>query len=183
MCTSCGLCCMGALHDRAKLEPDEVRWAREIGLPVIKGSESFSLPCPKLIERKCSIFEHRPAVCPRYRCQLLLDAEGGRISLDAALTIVQQAHALLHAALDSVIVDTLAEARHRARFKSLDEVLADTEASRSEVLAERLHVTALDVYLDRHFRNSKEDRMFVGLKSGNSGEVQVKKAGERNSKP
>ena len=32
LCTQCGLCCTGALHHFAVLEPDELEFARELGL-------------------------------------------------------------------------------------------------------------------------------------------------------
>ena len=78
LCTQCGLCCTGALHDTASAEPEEVEALRNHGMQVITGEKlGFSLPCPQLKGTSCGIYKDRPHVCSRYRCQLLRDVEGG----------------------------------------------------------------------------------------------------------
>ena len=74
LCTKCGLCCTGALHDRAVLEPEEVEFASDLGLYVrAEGRPTFALPCKYLQGCACTIYSKRPKVCARYQCQLLDD--------------------------------------------------------------------------------------------------------------
>lgn len=145
LCTSCGLCCTGALHDGAKLEADEIEPARAIGLPVLDGSipTMFALPCPKLEDATCTIYGSRPRVCAVYACRLLQEVRGGR-PLDSALPLVAEARRLageLQAALapGTRFPAALAERRDR---------LGSAEA--------QMRSFALDHYFDRHFRNRSE---------------------------
>src|SRR5688572_4233724 len=56
LCTQCGLCCTGALHDAAVLDPDEIADARALGLPVLDAEKpKFALPCPRLDGTVCTI--------------------------------------------------------------------------------------------------------------------------------
>ena len=95
LCTSCGLCCKGALHVRAILKPGEAGPALALGLPVEADGLAFTLPCPKLIDRKCSIYNSRPSVCAGYKCQLLLDFDVGKIGFERAMYTVARARAML----------------------------------------------------------------------------------------
>jgi uncharacterized protein len=93
LCTSCGLCCAGALFTRATLKPEEVEWARsKRALQVIQHDDgpSFVLPCHLLHERKCSVYGERPQVCSAFKCKLLLRLEASDISLDEALAKVRR---------------------------------------------------------------------------------------------
>ncbi|NJC06121.1 Fe-S-cluster containining protein [Sphingomonas kaistensis] len=145
LCTSCGLCCTGALHDGAKLEPDEVEPAIAVGLPVLEGTAPtlFALPCPKLEGATCTIYGSRPRVCAAYACRLLEEVRGGR-HLDSALPLVAEARRLageLQAALAPGA--TFPDSRTERRAGS----------GSAEVL---MRSFALDHYLDRHFRNRSE---------------------------
>ena len=72
LCTSCGLCCDGSIHGHAGLREDEVEAAAAIELPLLTdGRRGFAMPCPKLIDRCCTIYVLRPAACRGYKCQLL----------------------------------------------------------------------------------------------------------------
>lgn len=164
LCTSCGLCCTGAIHDYVHLQSDEVGFAREVGLPVRQGEPpSFTLPCPKLVTRKCGIFPSRPRVCGEYRCQLLIDKEAGSIDLPDALQIVARAHELLRSAEVAIGDGTVSEARrsvqHEAGIATSDQ--EEPQAAKEKRVRERLSVLALDVFLDRHFRNKRDGRMYV----------------------
>jgi hypothetical protein len=56
--------------------------------------EYFRLPC-KYFTGKCSIYEgHKADVCGSYRCQLLRDVEGHKVSHSEAMTIVREASAM-----------------------------------------------------------------------------------------
>lgn len=159
---SCGLCCTGALHDFIYLQPDEVQCAADLGLPVRPAEPpSFSLPCPKLVNRKCSIFPKRPRVCGEYRCQLLIDKEAGSIDLASALQIVEQAHALLRSVQETVSEGTVPEARERALNPDMGAGAQEPQGAREQLMKERLSVMALDMFLDRHFRNDRDGRMYV----------------------
>ena len=134
LCTRCGLCCSGAIYSSAVLDEDEVGPARDIGLPVLDrpGRPAFALGCPKLAGTQCSIFGHRPRVCGRFRCQLLIDLEEGRTSQGKTLVKVREARRLL------------AKAREN-----------NSPASPPDV-----HKLALQLYLDRHFRKASDTKSF-----------------------
>ncbi|UUR08753.1 YkgJ family cysteine cluster protein [Sphingomonas glaciei] len=145
LCTSCGLCCTGALHDGVKLQANEIEPARSIGLPVKVDASStiFALPCPKLEGTACTIYAVRPSACAAYACRLLEEVRGGR-SLDTALPVVAEARRLagvLRAALTPETSFSASRTRRRAGTGS------------AEVLVRSF---ALDHYLDRHFRNRSE---------------------------
>src|SRR4029453_1372248 len=96
LCTQCGLCCTGALHDYASLVPGETSFAAGLGLKVTEGEKpSFALPCPRLVGCACSIYPTRPQVCGKYKCQLLLDVEGGLTDLAEAMDKVRHAKNLV----------------------------------------------------------------------------------------
>ena len=87
LCTQCGLCCTGALHNYAVLEPAEIPVARSQGL-IIRMEErpGFSLPCPRLVNGVCSIYKTRPRVCSGYKCQVLLqNVEAGTTKFEPAI--------------------------------------------------------------------------------------------------
>lgn len=145
LCTACGLCCTGALHDAASLGEDEVEPAIAIGLPVLSSATSprFSLPCPKLSAATCTIYEKRPRVCAAYVCRLLEDVREGRPLADA-LDIVGEARRLA-----DILRRTMpaGETFSQSRLHSFD-----GQSSAAGQLAS----LALSHYLDRHFRNREE---------------------------
>jgi uncharacterized protein len=153
LCTNCGLCCTGALHDTVNLEDDEVEHARQLGLPIAGRAKkpAFHLPCPKLCGSVCSIYEERPLACARYRCGLLQRLQDGTISLAAAKSHVQKAKSLIDRVKEAISPDvSLPEARR---------IVFGREEPRQRKLASanlRLAVTAAALYIDQHFRNSKE---------------------------
>ena len=160
LCTNCGLCCMGALHSAAVLDAEEVPAAKDIGLPVLDREEpGFALPCPKLVNCTCTIYEHRPRVCGRYRCKLLQELENGDIDLTSALTKVDIAKMLLRDARSTMpAAMSLLEARTAARAPLADG--AKDQSGFAEAILLRLRTTALDVYLDRHFKNERDSQSF-----------------------
>ena len=161
LCTHCGLCCMGVLHDVAVLEPDEIPHAREVGLPVLATERpSFSLPCPRLDGTICSIYGDRPAVCSRYRCQLLQNVAGGTVPLAEALERVATAKALLKQAVNVLPTGlSYKQARKLANGGRLAEG-ADRVTSHEDAMKVQLSVTAVDLYIDKFFRNSKDRKSF-----------------------
>ena len=140
LCTSCGLCCDGSIHGHAVLREDEVEAAAAIGLPLLTdGRRGFAMPCPKLIDRCCTIYAVRPGACRGYKCQLLYDLEDGRVDLPTALGTTAVALDLRVA----VEIDGQAEA----------------SADRLETAQRTLRLTAFRHFLDRNFRNKYEGPM------------------------
>lgn len=94
ICMVCGFCCDGTLFLYGNLNTNELghlprkieqnRFTKE-------DKEYFRQPCPYFIE-KCTIYnKNRPDVCSVFRCRLLRDFEGGKISTEEALEIVREA--------------------------------------------------------------------------------------------
>ena len=156
----CGLCCTGALHDAAVLDPDEVSPALAIGLPVLdREKPGFKLPCPKLEGTMCSIYGNRPRVCGRYRCNLLQEFEAGSISLSDALERVKTAKAL-SAQVQASMPDGISLPQARAmRTARPEDSKQDNELSYGGRMELKLRTTALDLYLDKYFRNSRDTHM------------------------
>jgi Fe-S-cluster containining protein len=98
LCRACGLCCDGTLFDLVKLEQgDDAGKLKALGLPVSvsRGKTPvarFPQPCSALCaDRTCRLYANRPWQCRTFECQLLKDANAGRITFAAALPVVQQA--------------------------------------------------------------------------------------------
>lgn len=158
LCTQCGLCCTGALHNYAVLEPGEVPFARTLGLTTrTEGKPGFALPCPRLVDSKCSIYQDRPKVCGRYKCQLLENVEAGKTEFQTAIDRVAIAKALF-ARIGRLIPEgmTLPRARERLRQQPFEE---DSPSVGAQDMPLKLAITALSVYLDKYFRHSKEGKM------------------------
>lgn len=150
LCTACGLCCTGALHDRAVLDEDEVDGARALGLPVQLPQDlkaGFRLPCPKLDGTFCTIYTERPRVCARYACRLLQEVRGGERSLAGALPLVAEARRLAG--------EVSAALKPGQSLPAARGLLADPAAPADTALL-RLRSAALAHYLDLHFRNARE---------------------------
>ena len=160
LCTECGLCCTGALHNFAVLDPEEIDYARSIGLTLrTKGKPGFALPCPKLSGSCCSIYGERPKVCRRYKCALLNGLEAGLIGFDAAATTVagarqlfDQVHSLLPEGMTIPMARAMCEAPPTTKVDAGD---------RSSEMPLRLAITALSLFLDRHFRKHSEGMLLT----------------------
>lgn len=94
LCTSCGSCCDGTLFHRARLKPEELEQAKRNGLRVIQ-DKGFELPCPRLENKCCQVYDTRPHVCKSFRCKLFARHrdEGGPI--EARLLVVQRFRAAM----------------------------------------------------------------------------------------
>lgn len=163
LCTQCGLCCAGALHDRAVLDEDEIEPARFLGLPVVDdGRPAFALPCPRLENSMCTIYESRPRVCGRYKCKLLQDLEAAEVTLEQASERVATAKDLLRAAR-AVAPEglSLMEARHLVQSQPSAKSLSESGSAQQSHMQLRLRTTALNLYLDSHFRNAQDPKTFV----------------------
>ncbi len=150
LCTRCGLCCTGALHNAAKLDEDEISAATALGLPILERAKpGFALPCPRLAGTVCTIYGNRPRVCGRYRCGLLQQLEAGEVNFKAALAKVETAQELIDRLRKLMTRGmTLPDARALA--------LEDATGGEPDVMQLRLAATAMVVYIDRNFRNDRE---------------------------
>jgi hypothetical protein len=154
LCTSCGLCCNGALYPVAALEPEEVEPAAAIGLSILErhGRPCFALPCPKLEDTVCTIFGKRPAVCGRYRCALLNKVIAGGIPRDDAEQRITIGRQLLGDVL-SLLPNYLR--LPEPKLASVERLAADQGKEL------RLRATALELFLDKHFRTPKDNKMVI----------------------
>ena len=159
LCVQCGLCCTGALHNFAVLQPDETDFARELGLTLrTDGRPGFALPCRWLKGSACSIYDrNRPRVCGSYKCQLLLDLEQDATTFDRSVAKVRTAKMLFEQAQECMPEGlTFPEARaQHAGPPRADE----GSSERQSEMKLRLAVTAVTLYLDRNFKHGREGRM------------------------
>ena len=155
LCTQCGLCCTGALHNFAVLEPEEIDFVRAIGMTLrTNGRPGFALPCPKLSGSCCSIYLDRPKVCSRFQCALLERLNAGSIEVQAATAIVAEARQLFGGVLTQS-PDGMTIPMARAMNEALPTTDIDADRRSSEMRL-RLAITALSLFLDQHFRKSSE---------------------------
>ncbi len=86
LCLSCGLCCQGVLHDLVPLDEDELDRAHRLRLPVVESPLrlAFRLPCPRLDDRRCTVYAERPGACAAYACDLLRAYGAGEIDAPTA---------------------------------------------------------------------------------------------------
>lgn len=160
LCLSCGLCCTGMLHRHVLLEREEVALARSLGLEVVEsGKPVFMLPCARF-EGCCSIYDERPQSCRAFRCALLQRLDSGEIDIVSAEAIVAEAQRLIGAAQEALPAgEVVAEFRGKVG-EGASALCASTPPE------QRLRLTALGVYLDKHFVRAKDNRFFQALLVG-----------------
>lgn len=156
LCTSCGLCCAGAIYDYVRLEPSEATGWRESGRETGGDEQNplFTLPCPMLCGTICSIYDSRPSRCRHFRCGVLGQLEDGEIGFAEARDHVATAKMLVAGVTEFLHPgETLATARRSWLARSPADSMG-LEAGRDSIGAKRLHLAmlALNLYLDRHFR-------------------------------
>lgn len=165
LCTKCGICCSGVLFDNVPVAPDEAERLSALGfvLDEAKGEMSFKLGCAMLCERRCTVYEQRPARCRKYRCALLEKYEAGEIGFEPASELVDQALELIEA------VRPYAERQGRRRaagslwsrcFAEWHSLDAEARAA-PENARHMLDLTRLNMLLDRHFRRGKQRRLLM----------------------
>jgi Fe-S-cluster containining protein len=146
LCTDCALCCSGALFDNVPVAEDEAEGVAALGLEVIRRERDmvFRQPCAMLRGPLCAVYGVRPPACRRFRCTLLENYEGGAVDLGEAKATIAKAKKLI--------------AEARASFgEGEDDVAARARWKRGLAAgagAARFHLamTALNLFLDRHFR-------------------------------
>lgn len=95
LCRRCGLCCDGNLFASVPLAAEEVAPLRAQGLVIV--GQALRQRCAGLGEAGCGVYAQRPGRCREYRCMLLIALGDGEVDLDAALAVVDEAHARLAA--------------------------------------------------------------------------------------
>ena len=161
LCTKCGLCCTGALHDRAVLEPEELEFASGLGLEVQPaGRPAFALPCKYLRGCSCSIYSNRPKVCARYQCQLLDDVQQANITLDAALEHVRIAKRMCDD-VRALLPPGMNFPKARRLLHEPSGAVPAATPGRAADMRLRLALTTLCLYLDKHFKNSRESKLLT----------------------
>lgn len=93
VCVNCGMCCDGTLFLHAHLNPGErghLPEKIEEKSYTEEGKDYFRLPCLYFSE-KCTIYDRKRAdICSSFRCQLLKDMAGEKITLHDALRVVSE---------------------------------------------------------------------------------------------
>ena len=142
LCTRCGLCCDGYLHSYAVLREAEMVPAAALGLPVLTdGRCGFALPCPKLVDRCCSIYGERPKGCADYKCRLLNKLDTGNVMLNDALAIVDTAREM------AAIYE-----QNRTSPTQLGTIVAAQH---------KLQQMAFYLHIDKHFLNPNENSLIM----------------------
>jgi uncharacterized protein len=97
LCLACGLCCQGAFHGGAKIQPEEIPAVRRLGLPVLQSNEGpiFPLPCPHHLDDRCTVYGDRPSPCSLYQCKLLKRYLDGDVSWEDCLLRIRQTKELV----------------------------------------------------------------------------------------
>jgi hypothetical protein len=181
ICVGCGFCCDGTLFIHAVLKPGERTSVPEkIRAQVFNEGEKdyFWLPC-SYFSQKCTIYDNRRAdVCGTYRCQLLRDFAGGKITLEEALGVVKEARAMRSDLLGQYRTLTGSnEELHFIRLLMKLGKLQETEGEKEqpdmdfEILLARCNI--FETLLIKHFRSAGD---FGKMQITN--EIKVTKAGE-----
>ena len=161
LCVSCGMCCDGTYLAWAPVvDSDDITGLQSVNHPVEfsepRGTH-FTLPCPALVDKCCTVYGHRPAICPTYRCDLLNRYAAGGIAKADALAAISDTLA----ARDKVrpaLYERLGVTRPTSMFtlyEALDaerDGAADPGASRaadSDLMAD---IGLLNYLLSKHFR-------------------------------
>ena len=124
LCVECGLCCDGSLFRFLPVEANEVEPLRALALPVVtqSGRLAMELPCSKLEQRCCTVYEQRPSSCRAYVCHLGHRLELGEVGFEVALETVREAQRrieVLRAAwpgVEPVVQRATSAAAHDASF-------------------------------------------------------------------
>jgi Fe-S-cluster containining protein len=68
------------------LEEDELERATRLRLPVVESPLrlAFRLPCPRLEDTRCTVYEDRPRTCASYACGVLRAYGDGEIDESTA---------------------------------------------------------------------------------------------------
>jgi hypothetical protein len=112
ICIQCGLCCDGSLFRAARLKEDDDRALMQSrGIRVHERDRQFELPCPCLVDKKCTIYDMRFSTCRRFRCRLLKDVEDKGLPASEALKVIGTATTLSRAVRDALTAEGIEPGR------------------------------------------------------------------------
>lgn len=160
LCTSCGLCCDGALFNRAVSKPEEIGRLTSFGIEAITVGDKvrFPLPCAMLDGASCTIYEHRFDICRSFKCKLLNRYLGGEIELETAQQTVATAKKQIAAVAELDPAAAIMRGRMELQKANKDwTTIEDPEARRARGKL-MFSVTVLDRYLDTHFRRRPDEK-------------------------
>ena len=158
LCQDCGLCCDGTLFDSITFHPQDALQPLQVAGFSFQQKENeqyFLQPCAAHKNQSCTIYKHRPKVCREFQCQLLLQFQSGKISLEKAKAIVVETvrqRDELFAAMQAVM-----ELPRNLSLKDMTEVFDKTQRDiyGSEVVKNFskifLQVAVLQVHLKKFF--------------------------------
>lgn len=97
ICIGCGLCCDGSIHAQVKLkdgdDPADLA-SRGFRLFRMDSGMAFSQPCHAAGNGCCTVYEHRPSICRRYRCKLRRRYDAEEVTAQDATAIIRRVQAL-----------------------------------------------------------------------------------------
>lgn len=153
LCLRCGMCCDGSLFTHVSLQPDETTALQRRGVPLSRredGTQALAQHCGALDGRTCTVYSDRPASCRRYHCQLFAALAEKEVSLEEALGVVDQAHAL-RASLERELPD---DATPDAPRSVMQRARRAAQAHPARPLSQRAQdaYASTEAFLDKHFR-------------------------------
>lgn len=168
------MCCDGTFLTWAPVRPtDDLAGLESVGHPVHVSPERgahFDLPCPALVDRTCSVYEHRPGICGSYRCALLQRFGRGEVARAEARDIVRST-LVVRDRVRAALVERLGRADSRSLFDSYRELQArhdaapDPRRARSDDADLLIDIGMLGRLLSRYFDDgdptTQEVRMSV----------------------
>lgn len=160
LCQTCGLCCDGTIFAFLELAKHEAVPAQaEVLTPkdIGEGKRAYQIPCSALCGMSCSIYSDRPQICRTYKCRLLKDFEGEKVSFERAQSLVQQVKAA-RSEIEQLIGAERAQSINRLRF--LAEL--EKEAEGTSHADAKLAIGILEILLDQHFRDDKHRKILDG---------------------
>jgi hypothetical protein len=153
------MCCDGTLYVRARIAPGEEPRIIEHGLERLEseGKSYFALPCAYESCGRCTIYETRFEVCGSFRCALLRRHEAGDIGLDEARDTVARALELRRRVRDADPGAGAFRVRRELRERLAQELAEGNAADRGATAERLLNIISLDTFLERWFRNKKDE--------------------------
>ena len=161
LCVSCGMCCDGTYLAWAPVvETDDTTGLQSVNHSVEfseAGRPHFALPCPALVDKWCTVYGHRPAICPTYRCDLLNRYAAGGIAKADALAGISDT-LVARDKVRPALYERLGVTRPTSMFTLHEDLdaerdgAADPAASRaagSDLMAD---IGLLNYLLSKHFR-------------------------------
>ena len=157
LCTSCGLCCNGALFDSVPFPPSETDAVIALGLEPFeepKGQPRFHQPCLHLKGTMCAVYERRPSSCRAFRCKLLQAIDEGVHTPSSARVIVDEAKAMIERVIPQMDAAGMSVApRHWGALLKKWQVESRAGRATPEESKTVLQLTLLNRFLDTHFRD------------------------------